>query len=86
MVKKILLAVAAFVLVAGGWFVHLLWSAGQFKTLEPHFDAECTPVAGVSGPEGITIHPDTGIAYISATDRRAVIQGNPPEEESIPMI
>jgi len=77
MAKKILLAVMVLVLAAGGWFVHLLWSAGQFKTLQPHYAGECTPITGAVGPEDITIHPETGVAYISASDRRAVIQGKP---------
>ena len=77
MLKKILLAVIVLVLAAGGWFVHLLWSDGQFKTLQPHYAGECTPITGVVGPEDITIHPVTGVAYISASDRRAVIQGKP---------
>jgi arylesterase/paraoxonase len=77
MIKKLLLAVAFLVLAAGGWFVHLLWSAGQFKTLEPHFDGVCTPITGLVGPEDITIHPESGIAYISASDWRAVSQGKP---------
>jgi arylesterase/paraoxonase len=54
-----------------------LWSTGQFKTLEPHFAGDCTPVTGVVGPEDITIHPETGIAYISTSDWRAVNQGKP---------
>ena len=77
MVKKILFAVVVLVLVAGGWFVHMLWSAGQFKTLEPHYAGECTPITGIVGPEDITIHPETGVAYISASDWRAVTQGKP---------
>ena len=77
MVKKVLLVIAVLVLSAGGWFVYLLWSAGQFKSLEPHADVKWTPVTGIMGPEDITIHPATGIAYISATDRRAVIRGEP---------
>ena len=77
MVKKILLAVVVLVLAAGGWFVHLLWSAGQFKTLEPHYAGDCTPITGIVGPEDITIHPQTGVAYISASDWRAVTQGKP---------
>ena len=75
--KKIILAVMVFVLAAAGWVVHLLWSTGQFKTLEPHFAGDCSPVTGVAGPEDITIHPETGIAYISASDWRAVFQGKP---------
>lgn len=77
MVKKLILAVVVLALVAGGWFVHLLWSAGQFKALKPHFAGECTPITGVVGPEDITIHPVTGVAYISASDRRAVARGKP---------
>jgi arylesterase/paraoxonase len=73
--KKIILTIVVLVLAAAGWFVHLLWSTGQFKTLDPHFAGECTPITGVVGPEDISIHPETGIAYISATDRQAVIQG-----------
>jgi len=77
MVKKILLAVVVLMLAAGGWFVHLLWSAGQFKTLEAHYAGKCTPITGVAGPEDITIHPETGVAYISASDRRGVTRGKP---------
>ena len=72
-----MLTVVVLVLAAGGWFVHLLWSAGQFKTLEPHYAGDCTPITGIVGPEDITIHPETGVAYISASDRRAVTQGKP---------
>ena len=72
-----MLSVVVLVLAAGGWFVHMLWSAGQFKTLEPHYAGECTPISGVVGPEDITIHPETGVAYISAADWRAVNQGKP---------
>ena len=77
MAKKIILAILILVLAAAGWFVHLLWSTGQFKTLEPHFAGECTPITGVVGPEDITIHPQTGVAYISASDWRATAQGQP---------
>jgi len=79
MVKKIFWAVLILVLVliGAGWYVHLLSSAGQFKTIKPHFAGECTPVAAVGGPEDITINPGTGVAYISASDRRAVMKGKP---------
>jgi arylesterase/paraoxonase len=55
--------------------VYLFWSAGQFKTIEPHFTGRCKQVTGAIGAEDITIHPQTGIAYISAYDRRAVLEG-----------
>jgi arylesterase/paraoxonase len=49
--------------------------AGQFKTIEPHFSGECKAVGGVVGPEDITVHPRTGVALVSACDRRAVQEG-----------
>jgi arylesterase/paraoxonase len=65
------------VLVVGGFVLQLLYAAGQFKTLKPHFDGGCSQVAGILGAEDLTIHPGTGIAYVSATDRRSVLAGGP---------
>jgi arylesterase/paraoxonase len=75
---KIALYVAgAVVLVGGGWLLQLVYSAGQFKTLEPHFAGSCETVSGILGAEDVTIHPRTRIAYISATDRRSALAGGP---------
>jgi len=60
---------------AAGFLLQLFHSAGEFKTLEPHFAGSCTPVAGIPGAEDITIHPRTGVAYISSADRRSVLAG-----------
>ncbi len=73
--KKVLGVLLILVLAVTGWVVHLLWSAGQFKTIEPHFSGTCRVVRGVVGAEDITIHPGTGVAYISACDRRALRAG-----------
>jgi len=69
--KEVLWGLLVMVLAVTGWGVHLLWSAGQFKTIEPHFSGTCREVHGVVGAEDITIHPGTGVAYISACDWRA---------------
>ena len=63
-------------ILAGG-ALYTLWLAGQFKVLEPHFEGSCRFVRGVVGPEDITIHPGTGVAYISSVDRRALRRGEP---------
>jgi arylesterase/paraoxonase len=65
------------VLVAAGWTVRLLWLTGSFRRIHPHFAGECHPVGGMVGPEDITIHPRTGVAYVSAMDRRAIQAGKP---------
>jgi len=73
--RKFLYIALVLVLMVAGWVAHLLWSAGQFKTIEPHFAGSCQAVSGVTGAEDITIHPRTGMAYISACDRRALQTG-----------
>lgn len=77
MIKGITVVLVLMVLVCAGWVVDLLWSAGQFKTIDAHFSGTCRPVPGVFGAEDITIHPTSGIAYISVCDRRAVASGKP---------
>lgn len=73
--RKILVTFLVVVLTVVAWVVHLLWSTGQFKTIEPHFSGTCRIVKGVVGAEDITIHPGTGVAYISVCDRRAFMNG-----------
>jgi arylesterase/paraoxonase len=73
--KRIGIAVLFLVILVAGWVVHLYWVAGQFKTIEPHFSGKCKAVAGVAGPEDITIHPKTGVAFVSGCDRRAIQEG-----------
>jgi arylesterase / paraoxonase len=63
-------AVAAFV-------VRTLYLAGTFRSIEPHFAGTCRLIEGPVGPEDLTIHPRTGVAYVSASDRRAVAAGKP---------
>jgi arylesterase/paraoxonase len=77
MTKRIGIAVLLVVILVAAWVVHLYWVAGQFKTIEPHFSGTCKAVPGVAGPEDITIHPKTGVAFVSACDRRAIQEGGP---------
>lgn len=77
MTKRILITLVVLVVLVAGWIVYLYWVAGQFKTIEPHFSGTCKMVGGVVGPEDITIHPGTGIAYVSGCDRRALQEGKP---------
>jgi arylesterase/paraoxonase len=77
MTKRILIGLAILAGLIAGWGIYLYWVAGQFKFIEPHFSGTCKVVGGVIGPEDITIHPRTGIAYVSACDRRAVQGGRP---------
>src|SRR5439155_906639 len=76
--KKWLLGLSVVVALVAGWFLRLMWLAGEFKKLEPHFAGECTPVFGAVGAEDIVIHRAAGVAFISAADRRALMKGGAP--------
>jgi arylesterase/paraoxonase len=65
------------VLAVGVWALRLLWLAGSFRRINSQFAGSCHLVRGPVGPEDITIHSRTGVAYVSATDRRAVLAGHP---------
>src|SRR5438132_10140564 len=71
--RRLLIAVVVLVVLVSGWFLWLLNAAGELKTLTAHFAGTCTPVSGVIGAEDITIHPRTGVAYLSAYDRRVPV-------------
>src|SRR5262249_31722219 len=71
--RRLLIALGTGIVIVGVWFVWLLNAVGQFKTLRPHFDGTCTAVTGVVGAEDISIHPRTGVAYLSACDRLGLI-------------
>ncbi len=73
--KKVAIIVVCLVVVTIGWILNMVREAGQFKTINPHFAGTCKQVKGVIGAEDITIHPETGIAYIAAHDRRAEMAG-----------
>ena len=77
MLRRLLTALAVVVLLVGGWFLWLMNAAGEFRTLRPHFEGSCTAVP-VVGAEDLTIHPRTGIAYVSSCDRWALFAGKPP--------
>ena len=75
--RLLVLTGLALVLVVGFFVGRILWIAGVMRSIEPHFAGNCHLVAGAVGPEDLTIHPRTGVAYVSASDRRATDAGRP---------
>ena len=65
----IIIGIVAFVLKT-------LNDAGEFKTLNSHFEGECLSIFGAVGAEDITILSN-GLAIISSDDRRKTLAGNP---------
>jgi len=74
--KITLIFLVVIILVIIGLVVKTFWNAGQFKSIEPHYSGECQVVTGVMSSEDITIHPVTGLAFISSDDRRALNTGS----------
>ena len=81
-------------LIGAGWFLaKTLSDAGEFKTITPHFDGECTAIPGVIGAEDITILKN-GTALIPSHDRRTALAGIPAQgaifsydlEDKTPMV
>ncbi|MBI3781820.1 MAG: strictosidine synthase family protein [Deltaproteobacteria bacterium] len=71
MLRKVIYSVSIVALIVIAFTLRTLWLAGVFTRVEPRKFGVCHWVNGPVGPEDITIHPKTGIAYISASDRRA---------------
>jgi arylesterase/paraoxonase len=75
MLRTLLIVTVVLVMSIGAFALRTLNNAGAFTTLEPHFDGTCQLVAGAVGSGDLTIHPRTGIAYVSSADRRAAMSG-----------
>ncbi len=60
---------------AAAFAAKTLWDAGEFRSLEAVTPGPCRQVEGVPSSEDITIDPETGIALISADDRRRGLPG-----------
>jgi hypothetical protein len=63
--RGIFIALLILILIVIRWVVDLLWSAGQFKTIESHFNGKCNQVVGVIGAEDITPPKNRYRLYIS---------------------
>ncbi len=74
---KIMVTVLAVLTVVAGIFAFKTFrDAGEFRLIRPHFAGRVTVVKGVQSSEDITIHPPTGLAFISSDDRRPWFQGD----------
>ncbi|MFC1884088.1 strictosidine synthase family protein [Thermodesulfobacteriota bacterium] len=81
--KTILIALALIVFVIIGFGLKTYWSAGEFRSIEPHFSGDCQVVKGVMSSEDITIHPTIGLVFISSDDRRLTLTGQAAKQGAI---
>lgn len=54
-----------------GLIIKTMYDAGSFKTIEPHFEGkEIITYTNVAGPEDLDVDDESGLLFISSTDRR----------------
>jgi arylesterase/paraoxonase len=77
--------IAAGVVVVGALALgfRILSVAGVFADVTPGFGGVCKTVTGVTGAEDIAIDHDSGLAFISATDRRLIFAGKSSTRDGI---
>lgn len=75
--RKLLLLLGLPIVPLVGYFVYLAYAAGEFRSVDNLSPGACRTIAGVAGPEDITLHPEQDLALISSFDRRAALEDNP---------
>lgn len=76
--RALLAAIGVIGLGVLGWMVYnLVPASGVFANLQPKLIDQCRSVTVFPGTEDVTIDLETGIAFISADDRRATAAGAP---------
>lgn len=70
----IVLAVLVGIVSVLGW--RFLAAAGYFTAIKQEVAAQCTTIPSPPGPEDIQIDRARGLAFVSASDRRALMGGN----------
>ena len=68
--RKLVIALLFFVFLAAGFILKTFHDAGEFTKIKPHFKGSFKSIAGVLSSEDITIHQESGLAFISSADHR----------------
>ena len=76
--RALLTAIGVIGLGVLGWFLYnIVPASGVLAKLEPKLVDQCRSVTIFPGTEDVTIDEETGIAFVSADDRRATAAGAP---------
>lgn len=76
--RAVLAAIGVLGLGVLGWFLYnIIPASGAFARLEPKLIDQCRSVTVFPGTEDVTIDEETGVAFVSADDRRATAAGKP---------
>lgn len=75
--KRIGVALAVVIVLAGIVVFDFLRHGGQFRALRPGFAGTCETIPMDASAEDIQIDRERGIAYLSYLDRRGLVEGRP---------
>jgi arylesterase/paraoxonase len=78
MLKKILLGLLVIVLMAGGYFLTIMYSTGYFRRIEPREWGEVYQEIPLAGAEDLTIDYENDVMVISTFDRAGSKRGENP--------
>jgi len=82
-IKAAVLIIMIFLVILGGFVFKTFRDAGEFKTIVSKNLHACQVITGVQSSEDITIHPRTGMAFISSDDRRPLFDGTRGDQGAI---
>jgi len=82
-IKWVALVILGLLVIIGGFVFKTIRDAGEFKRIVPRNTHACQVITGVQSSEDITIHPKTGMAFISSDDRRPLFDGGRGEQGAI---
>ncbi|MCU0447530.1 MAG: SMP-30/gluconolactonase/LRE family protein [Microscillaceae bacterium] len=68
--KRLLIFLLILAMFMGGFMLKLLYDAGYFKKIAPHFAGTYAPITTQAGAEDLSIDYASGMAFISTDDRR----------------
>jgi len=65
------------ILVVGFFLLKTFYQAGQFKSIDPHFDGKVSKIyTNMPGPEDLQVDHKTGVLFISSAARRGEEESN----------
>ncbi len=82
-VKKAVFLILLLIIAVFAFGLKTYHDAGEFKTLDFHFDGESRVVGGLLSSEDITIDYASGRAFISSADRRSRWSGKAPQNGDV---
>jgi arylesterase/paraoxonase len=77
-IKKLNISLLVLLVLAGGYFVTIMYSTGFFRKIENRSFGKTVAEIPLPGPEDLTIDYESGLMFISSFDRAGDVRGEDP--------